>query len=431
MPDIIMIFIAFLLVLLNAFFVAAEFGIVKLRQTQIQVLEELYGFRGQILAEIHKQLDSYLSACQLGITLASLGLGWIGEPAVANVMEPIFVWLGIESPHLIKVISFVTAFTLLSFIHIVVGELMPKSLAIRQPESISLWTAIPLYAFFWIFYPAIWLLNACSNHMLRIAKLDKVQHGEHYYSTDEIKLILTSSHLHGELSEDETGIIEHALDLAELEVTEVMRPRDELVALDISHSIPRLMKTIIQHQYSRYPVYKRNKHNIIGILHSKDLFKTLYLEKEIKDLKPMIRPILTVPHQLPAMNLLRKFRAGIHFAIVYKDKKTPIGFVTLDNLLHVLLGRIKDEFHKTKVDWVKNSDGTYTVGGDCSIYSLERALDLDIELEDDSINTITGLIFQKLGAFPKEGDRIEFEDFDVVIEKIDGAKIESVRIILK
>ena len=150
---------AFLLLFLNAFFVAAEFGMVKLRNTQVNLIEKTYGTRGRVLADIHKHLDAYLSACQLGITLASLGLGWIGEPAMAYLLEPILLVLGVTSTKFINIIALVTAFTLLSFLHIVVGELMPKSLAIRQPESVSLWTAVPLYGFYWLMYPLIASLN--------------------------------------------------------------------------------------------------------------------------------------------------------------------------------------------------------------------------------------------------------------------------------
>lgn len=163
MYNILLIFIAFLLVLLNAFFVSAEFGMVKLRATRIQAIKENYGLRGRILEQVHQNLDAYLSACQLGITLASLGLGWIGEPAFAELLGPLFVTLGISSVHIVTISSFLIAFFLISFLHIVIGELMPKSIAIRQSELISIWTAVPLYWFYWIMYPAIWLLNTCSN----------------------------------------------------------------------------------------------------------------------------------------------------------------------------------------------------------------------------------------------------------------------------
>lgn len=420
------LFIALVLLLLNALFVAAEFGMVKLRHTQIQKLKETFGVRGKILARIHQHLDTYLSACQLGITLASLGLGWIGEPAFAVLLAPLFQILDIQSPDLVKLISFGTAFSLLSFLHIVIGELMPKSFAIRQPEVVSLWTAIPLYVFYWLMFPIIWVLNACSNIMLALIKLNKTPQSQHY-STDEIKLILTSSHLHGELTQDETKIIEHTLEFADLNVTEVMRPREEMITLDIQKPIDQLLQIILDNRYSRYPVCERDE--VIGIIHIKDLFIALYKDGKITDLRIFIRPILKVSHRLPALNLLKKFRKGItHFALIYKNK-TLIGFITLDNLLQILFGRIRDEFHKTKTDWTENEDGSLTFRGDASIYSLERALDRDIDYEgEEEIYTLSGLIFQKLGTFPKVGQRIKFDDFEVVIEKRQGARIQVVRI---
>lgn len=426
-----LVFLALLLVLLNAFFVAAEFGMVRLRHTQIYTLKNTYGSRGNILEEIHKHLDSYLSACQLGITLASLGLGWIGEPAFARLLEPLFVAMGVISPRLVTVISFSVAFIFISFLHIVVGELMPKSLAIRQSETISLWTAIPLYGFYWLMYPAIVLLNTCSNFLLRAVGLNAKHSSEYFYSSEELKLILNTSHVHGELSQEETDILEHTLDLAELKVTEVMQPRDNMIMLNLQDPIETVLQTVTQRRYSRYPVYDLEKKEIVGIIHVKDLFITLSKEKIIVSLKPLIRPVLKVQSHLPAMDLLRKFREGMpHFALVYKGQENLLGFVTLDNLLHVLLGRIKDEFHKTQDAWTSNADGSFSVKGECSIYSLETALDCDITLtpEEEEADTLAGLIIARTGTLPQVGDKIIFNEFDAVIENVEGSYIKKVTV---
>jgi CBS domain containing-hemolysin-like protein len=434
MINVFWVVLAFGLVLLNAFFVAAEFGMVKLRNTRIEAIKENYGLRGQILGQVHKHLDAYLSACQLGITLASLGLGWVGEPAFAELLKSIFHFFHIQSTELIKVISFIVAFSFISFLHIVVGELMPKSLAIRQSELVSVWTAGPLYVFYWLMYPAIWVLNTCSNFLLKKTGLDITHTGEYFYSTDEIKLILNSSHLHGELTQNETEIIEHTLELADLQVTEVMRPREDMIMLDMQQSIPSILQTVVDHRYSRYPVYDSEKKTIIGVVHVKDLFAGLYKQQEIKSLEPFIRPVLKVPHRLPALDLLNKFREGMpHFALVYKGKEHLLGFVTLDNLLHVMIGRIKDEFHKTQDDWVRNSDGSFTVKGECSIYSLERALDCDIAVsdEEEDIDTIAGLIVARAGKLPKKGEKFSYPEFDLVIEEIQGSYIRKVKVFPK
>lgn len=433
MIDFLYILIAIALVFMNAFFVAAEFGMVKLRHTRVTVIKRTYGLRGKILANVHKHLDAYLSACQLGITLASLGLGWIGEPAFAHLITPVLHLLNISSPELIRFIAFFIAFTLISFLHIVVGELMPKSLAIRQSEKVSIWTAMPLYGFYWIMYPAIWILNTCSNWLLKMTGLDKFHRGEHFYSTDEIKLILNTSHLHGELTKDEAEILEHTIDFADLKVTEVMRPYEEMIKLNIKTPIEEALKIAAENRYSRYPVTDANNKEIIGIIHVKDLFAALYQKQLIKNLKPFLRPILKVSQRLPALDLLRKFREGRpHFALVYKGDLL-LGFVTLDNLLHILIGRIKDEFHLTQDDWVANPDGSLLVRGDCPLYSLERALDQDIDVSDQEPEpeTLTGYILNKLGRLPNEGERISFKQFKAIILKMRGSRIMKIKIIPK
>lgn len=431
MTDLLLILFAIFLVFLNAFFVAAEFGMVKLRRTRMEDIRNHYGLRGKILYHIHSHLDSYLTACQFGITLASLGLGWIGEPAVAENLEPVFNFFGIKDPQLVTGVSFLVAFFLISFIHIVVGELMPKSLALRQSEKVSVWTGIPLYVFYWLFYPIIWLLSACSNYLLKAAGLDKIHKRENYFSTDEIKLILTTSHLQGELTKVETEILEHTLDLADLKVTELMRHADDMVVLDIREPMDAVMQTVMEKKYSRYPILDSKQNEIIGIVHVKDLFAEQYETGKITDLSKLMRPILKVSRRLSALDLLNKFREKrTHFALVYRNTDL-LGFVTLDNLLHLLIGRVRDEFHKTQDHWRVNPDGSLTVRGDCPIASLERALDRDIELEDEEVETITGMILNKLGRLATENELIEFPEFKVLVEKMRRHRMMKLKIIPK
>lgn len=246
---------------------------------------------------------------------------------------------------------------------------MPKSLAVRQSEKVSVWTAIPLYAFFWLMYPAIWFLNTCSNFLLKIFRLDEVHQTEYFYSTEEIKLLLSASHLHGELTEEEVEIIEHTLDLADLKVTEVMRFSEEMIMIHINKPISQIIDLIMEHRYSRYPVFDPDKNDVIGIIHVKDLLPHFYQKGQIKEIQSLLRPVLKISRRMPALDLLNKFREGTsHFAVVYSGKGTIMGFVTLDNLLQVMIGRIKDEFHRTKTDWILNKDGSITASGNCSIY---------------------------------------------------------------
>ncbi|CDZ76142.1 Hemolysin C [Legionella massiliensis] len=434
MENFLFILAAFVLVLLNAFFVAAEFGMVKLRYTRVAIIKEEYPRRGKILAKVHQNLDSYLSACQLGITLASLGLGWVGEPAFAQLLSPFFYWIGLSNPAVIGFISFAIAFTLLSFLHIVVGELMPKSLAIRQSEQISLWTATPLYYFYWLMYPVIWLLNSCSILLLKSLKLDVIHPGEQYHSSAEIKLILRSSQLHGELSQQEGSILAHTLEMGDLNVSDIMRSYDDMVMLDNKIASNDLMEILSRYRYSRYPVYDRSKKQIIGILHVKDLQPLLHEAQGNVELSfdSLIRPVPKISYRLPVLNLLRQFQGGMpHFALVYGRQGAIAGFVTLDNLLHLVLGVIKDEFHKTQDAWLSHSDGSITVQGDCPLYALERALQRELSLdidEETEVATIAGLILHTLGSVPKEGTTINFPEFSATVERIKGARIKQVRI---
>jgi CBS domain containing-hemolysin-like protein len=264
--------------------------------------------------------------------------------------------------------------------------------------------------------------------------LDISHHHEGLYTSDELKLILSSSHLHNELEEDEREILEHTLDLIELNVTEIMRPVDDMMVLDKNASFKIISNKILKNRYSRYPVYDKESKSIVGIIHVKDLLAEFLLKKEILNIEPYIRPVLKVSHKLPAMDLLRQFREGMpHFALIYKNKNSLIGYVTLDNLLHVLLGRIKDEFHKTHDDWVKNADDSFTTKGECSLYSLEKALDCEITVTPDEadLNTLYGLIITRHGKLPKEGETIHFNEFDALIEKVQDSNVTKVKIFPK
>jgi len=419
-----LIILAFGFVLLNGFFVAAEFAMVKLRNTKVQALQAHHGLRGRILAKVHARLDAYLSACQLGITLASLGLGWIGEPAFASILRPILVFIGVNSPRVIEIIAFGFAFTLISFLHIVVGELMPKSMAIRQSERLSLWTATPLYGFYWLMYPAIFILNASANLLLKFFRLDSVSHGDQAYSAEELKLILKASHTHGELTQVEVDILEHTLEFADLKITDVMRPAAEMIALNIDAPLEDNLALITKTRYSRYPVYLNERDRIIGILHIKDLFTASQNKEPLTHLKPLLRPVLKLKTDTPALDLFQQFQQGMpHFALVYHRGRV-VGFVTLDNLLQVLLGRMKDEFHLTREDATILNDGSFILKGLASIYTLEQLLEQD--LSSYQATTVSGLILEQLQRFPIEGETVEFPSFALVVKKIRGQRILQV-----
>jgi CBS domain containing-hemolysin-like protein len=433
MQNILFVVLALLLVALNGFFVAAEFGIVTLRKTRIRAIAKTSGLRGRILQKVHSQLDAYLSACQLGITLASLGLGWVGEPAFASLLEPVFGMVGVTSPQLIHGVSFVVAFSVISFLHIVVGELAPKTLAIRNPEAVGLWCALPLYAFYWAMYPAIYVLNASANMVLRIAGLSGKGGHDTHYSTDELKLILRTSQPGEKFTRDERHILAQSLDFSQMSVSDLMRPINEVIALYENKRIEDNLETVRRNRFSRYPYFDASGEEVLGVIHLKDLFFAQQSGREIADLADFLRPVETISARTPAQDIFRRFRHGApHFAMIGEKGKRPVGFITLDNLLGAMVGEIRDEFRLNENDWLPQADGTFIGKASLPIFSLERALGIDINNEEmglDEVESVGGLLMVKLGDIPKQGQRIEFPKFDVVVKKMNGPRIVLVKVI--
>lgn len=427
MDNYLLVLFAFGLVLLNAFFVASEFAIVKLRQTQADALALTHGYRGRVLRNVRNNLDAYLSACQLGITIASLGLGWIGEPAFARLLERPLAGIGIESPAVIHGIAFAVAFSIISFLHIVVGELAPKSLAIRKTEVTSLWTAVPLWGFYWLMYPFIWLLNGSALILLRLMGVDMSGEGDEAHSVAELRKVLAASHVHGELGGEEAGILSRALDFSDLTVGELMRPASDMVYLDLQDAPEQNLAVIDRHQYSRYPVCDGDRDNIVGLAHVKDVYRLLRQGRPLTELGNELRDVQLINRDTPALELLNMFRSGHpHFAIVDDDLGQVVGFVTLDHLFEALVGQIQDEFEHRKLVWRRLEDGSFLGSGALPLFSLERLL--GIEIENDDVDSVGGLVMWQLDRVPKKGDRAGFEDFDIVVREMHGPRIGRVQI---
>jgi CBS domain containing-hemolysin-like protein len=424
-----LILAAFGFVILNGFFVVAEFSLVKIRQTQVESLSPTHGLKGRILSKVHSNLDAYLSACQLGITLSSLGLGWIGEPAFAELLTPLLESFGLFSQRIIHLISFILAFSIISYLHIVIGELMPKSMAIRQPIKMSLFSAAPLYAFYWLMYPLIALLNASSNKILEWMRLGQVAHHDHLVSVAELKGILTASHHHGELSHKEIKTLNHLLELYDLQVSDVMRPVGDLVFIDVSKPLMQEMRLLVKTKFSRYPVCEGSTDNVLGVIHIKDLLPGLVLHNRSIDWKEFIRPILRVQVTDNALDLLEQFRRGAsHLALVYSEEML-VGFLSFDNLLQIITGKIRDEFHFSAEDVFDLPEGAFLLRGGASIYTLERLLGCD--LSDYPVSTVMGLILHKAKELPSDGVIVEFDKFSLGIEKMEDPKHVWIKVIIK
>jgi CBS domain containing-hemolysin-like protein len=329
----------------------------------------------------------------------------------------------------------VVAFSVISFLHIVIGELAPKSLAIRLPEAVALWCALPLFGFYWAMYPAIWVLNASANGVLRVAGLAGSGSHDTHYSTDELKLILRTNTSTGKekFTHDERHILAQSLEFSEMAVSDLMRPINEVIALHEDLSIEENLDTVRRNRFSRYPFFDEEGEEVLGVIHLKDLFFAQQSGKDISDLTQFLRPVETISARTPAQDIFRRFRTGApHFALIGEKGKRPVGFITLDNLLGAMVGEIRDEFRMNENDWLPQSDGTYIGKASLPIYSLERLLGIDIDNEEmglDDVESVGGLLMEKLGDIPKQGQRIEFPKFDVVVKKTNGPRILLVKVI--
>jgi CBS domain containing-hemolysin-like protein len=427
--NLLLLLLALVLVLLNGFFVAAEFALVKLRHTQALGLAERHGWRGRLLLNVHEHLDTYLSACQLGITLASLGLGWVGEPAFAHLLQPLFDALGLPADAA-RLTSFVIAFSVISFLHIVIGELAPKSMAIRRPDRMSLWTAAPLYLFYWTMYPAIWLLNTSANVLLRTLGWGDVEHTSHRYSREELKLIVDRQG-GGSTPDQDLALMSHALELPDLVAGDLMRAREYLRSLRDGMNLQHVLAEFAQSRYTRYPWFGADNDDLVGVLHVKDLLVELANGRHPEDLRALLRPANLVALETPVTQVLERFRSGggTHMALCVDEHARILGYFTLEDLLEVVVGDIEDEHvHVVKDAPAHGPDGSLLVSGTTSIFRLERLLGHDLEAPEH-INSVGGLIVHRLQRLPEEGESLELDGNLVTVRRMAGHRIQVVAVI--
>jgi len=433
MTQLLLLLAAFLLVLLNGFFVAAEFAIVKVRSTKIRELADRGDWRAKVTRSVIGHLDAYLSACQLGITIASLGLGWIGEPAVARILEPVFDAAGIDNQTAITTISITVAFVIISFLHIVLGELAPKSLAIRKPEGTSLWLAPALRLFYWIMYVPIVALNATANAVLRLFGIKPIIDGDLAHSSEELRMIVGASHAHGILNTTERRLLENVFDFSEREVAEIMTPRLDMACLFVDRTIAENFAILREHQHTRYPLAEGNPENIIGMIHIKD-FIHLTGEGAPKRtgsiLQSIKRPVLFVPETATIDALLRTFQATrTLLAIVVDEYGSVAGLITLEDVLEELVGPIRDEFDTQEMPEIEKRGGETFLDGGVSLAEVEDMFpDMPLESEDE-VRTIGGVVMKNLGRIPAIGDRVTLGPYRVDVMEMDHLRVTRVKVV--
>lgn len=426
--------------LLNAFFVASEFAIVKVRPSQLEtVANEKPGKAKHALMVVGK-LDGYLSANQLGITIASLALGFLGEPFVAAFVSPTLLNIGLPPViniggwfksggfefHLIYSLSFAIAIISFTFLHVVIGELLPKSIAIRKAVATTILLARPLHIFYRSFHWAIRFLNGAANFLLKkLFKIDPVSEGEHIHSAEELALLVSQSGEALEVTDMEREIAINALELNELWVRDVMTPRQDVIVLDADDEFEKSLETARRTKHTRFPLVKGGHlDNHIGLIHIKDVLKLV--GQPDPDLMRIRRDLKMVPDTMPLDVLLKFFlKERAHLALVVDEFGTPVGIVFLDNVIEEIVGDIQDEFDNERPEFVRVNDDEFVVDGTLTLNVLSD-IEEDLELESGEVTTVGGYITQQLGRFPKVGESMEILGWEAKVTSTDGRRVGQV-----
>ncbi|MBL0025243.1 MAG: hemolysin family protein [Saprospiraceae bacterium] len=410
------ILITITLVLLNGFFVAAEFAIVKVRASQIKMKAD-EGYKSAILStHILNHLDGYLAATQLGITLASLGLGWVGEPVVSKILIQLVAITGLElSDTLAHKIALPIAFFIITVLHIVFGELAPKSIAIQKPETTTLLIAYPLNLFYFVFRPFIWVLNGFANFILKLLGIYGV-HGAEIHSSDELKYLIKQSKEGGNIINTDYEIIRNAFDFADMNVKQIMVPRNKVVAINVDTFNKNILDKLLDEGYSRIPCYEKNIDNIIGLIYLKDLLRILN-KKSDYNIKHIVRPLLVTSESRKIGSLLKEFqKKHIQMAMVVDEFGGLDGIVTIEDIIEELVGEIQDEYDNEVPLVKKISDKIYQVIATGSIDDINDHLPYSIEKVGDA-STLAGVLIYKFGRIPNPNDIIKIEEYEITIIK--------------
>lgn len=424
-----LLFLAFLLVLANGFFVAAEFAIVKVRSTQLTELADEGSARAKMARRLTKHLDAYLSATQLGITLASLALGWVGEPAFEHIIEPLFERIGGLSEVAARSVSATFAFVVISVLHIVLGELAPKSVAIQKPVGTSLWIAYPLHWFYVVTYPAIVLLNGVSRAVLKIFGIHPASEHETAHSPEELRLILASSEKAGILSEENREIIEGVFQFSKRTARQIMVPRTDVVVLSVTRTIEENLETIRTTRHTRYPLCEGSLDHTIGLIHVKDLLLA-QLRGPGRSLLDLKRDILFVPENSTVESLLSQFiEHKTHMAVILDEYGGASGIVSLENITEELFGQIQDEFDRERPEIEPLGNGRYRVRGDYLIEDLADRLKVDVGEPEEE--TVGGYVAARLGREVNPGDKVELGDLAISVLEAERFRVRWVMVVTK
>ena len=421
------IFLVVILIVINGFFVAAEFAIVKVRSTQIDALIQTDNRRARIAKEIISHMDTYLSASQLGVTMASIALGWVGEPVLSKLVAPVIDFVGITNPQAVHAISFALGFSIITFLHITIGEQAPKCAAIQYSRAATMGVAYPLKIFYTIFKPFILVINISSNFMLKIIGIQPVSENELSHSEEEIRLLIAGGRKSGVIDATEYKLIENIFDFTETMVKEIMVPRTQMFALDIEKSFDDNFKLAVDSGFTRIPVFRETIDTLIGILYVKDLFKIDRSSQQ--DLSKILRPVYFAPETTSISRLMHDFQQQkVHIGIVIDEFGGTSGLITLENILEKIVGQIQDEYDEEKKDFEVHADGSFTVDAKMRIDEFNEQFQADLP-GDRGYETLAGFLNDKAGHIPHLTEEIQHGNFIFRIIKKSPKQIQQVKIL--
>lgn len=415
-----------ILIVATAFFVATEFAIVKIRPSRVDQMVLDKRKNALAVKQVISNLDGYLSACQLGITITALGLGWLGEPTVEAILRPLFKQLSIPEA-IISLLSFLIAFLLITYLHVVLGELAPKTVAIQKAEAISLLTARPIIFFYKVMYPFIWMLNGSALKLVRIFGLKPANESDEAHSEEELRIILSESYESGKINKTEYGYVNRIFAFDDLLAREIMVPRTDMVCLYIDKTLEDNLSIIKKEQYTRFPVIQDNKDNILGMINTKQLFLH-YNDRQDIELSELVHPVLTVTEAIPIKKLLKKMQQDrTHLAILLDEYGGTSGMITIEDILEEIVGDIRDEFDtEEKVDIEKINDDHFIIDGKVPLSRINDLLGTDIE--NEGMDSIGGWLYSQNSEL-MIGNEWRFNNLVFIIREKEKHRIRKIEII--
>ncbi|MVO98133.1 hemolysin family protein [Paenibacillus lutrae] len=422
------LFLVAVLIFLTAFFVATEFAIIRIRGSRVDQLV-LEGRKNALaVQQVTSNLDGYLSACQLGITMTALGIGTLGEPTVEKILTPLFEQWNL-SPDLSHLISYAVAFVSMTYLHVVVGELAPKSWAIQKAEFISFLVARPIIWFYKILYPFIWVLNGSANALIKLFGMKPAKEHEDAHSEEELQIILSESFQNGKINKTEYGYVSRIFAFDEMLAKEIMVPRTDMICLFTNLSLQDNMDIIRREQYTRFPIATDSKDNIVGMINTKQLFLELENNRDL-DFRTLVHPVLTVSEVTPVKSLLKRMQSErVHIAVLVDEYGGTSGIITIEDILEEIVGEIRDEFDADeRIDIEKLDENCYLLDGKVSLNELSDLTGKNFD--DEEVDTVGGWLYSRMTE-PKMGKKYIYEELHFIVREVSKNRIRKVEMIIE